>query len=152
MPRVDRGTKQPSAGTACVRPSMISPGVAMHFSIRFISVSVLTILLLAACGKKAAEPAPLAAQVHPTLTLDAKAGRVLVPQSAVVERGGIPGVFVLGETAQARFRMVRTGKNVDGRVEILSGLGGSETLVTGDLRDVHDGSPIQREPVNSGKL
>ena len=39
--------------------------------------------------------------------------------------------------------MVRTGKNVNGRIEILSGLSGSETLVTGDLRDVHDGSPVK---------
>jgi len=67
----------------------------------------------------------------------------LVPQSALVVRGGIPGVFVLSETNQARFRMVRTGKNVNGRIEILSGLSGSETLVTGDLRDVHDGSPVK---------
>jgi len=50
------------------------------------------------------------AQVRPTLTLDAKAGRVLVPQSALVERGGIPGVFVLGEEGRARFRMVRTAR------------------------------------------
>jgi hypothetical protein len=39
--------------------------------------------------------------------------------------------------------MVRTGKTVNNRVEILSGLRGSETLVTGDLRDVHDGSPVK---------
>jgi len=115
----------------------------MRFPIHFISALVATILLLAACGKKAAEPAPLAALTRPVLALDTKAGRVLVPQSALVEHGGIPGVFVLSNEQQARFRMVRIGKNVDGRVEILSGLSGSETLVAGDLGDVHDGSPIQ---------
>ena len=115
----------------------------MRFPVRPVSVFIVAILLLAACSKKAAEPAPLTAQERPTLTLNAKAGRVLVPQPALVERGGIPGVFVLSESNQARFRMVRTGKNVNGRIEILSGLSGSETLVTGDLRDVHDGSPVK---------
>jgi len=115
----------------------------MRFLIRPVSVFVLAVLLLAACGKKVQEPAPLAALARPVLILDAKAGRVLVPQSALVERGGIPGVYVLTEKNQARFRMVRTGKNMNDRVEILSGLRGSETLVVGDLRDVHDGSPVK---------
>lgn len=116
----------------------------MAFLIRPVAVVVFTVLLLTACGEKALEPAPLAALARPTLTLDAQAGRVLVPQSALVERGGIPGVFVLTEENQARFRMVRTGKNLNDRVEILSGLSGSETLVAGNLRDVHDGSPVKK--------
>ncbi|MBS1235650.1 MAG: hypothetical protein H6R46_445 [Proteobacteria bacterium] len=115
----------------------------MRFPVHPVAVFIVAVLLLAGCDKKTAAPAPLAAQERPTLTLDAKAGRVLVPQSAIVERGGIPGVFVLSESNQARFRMVRTGKNVNGRIEILSGLSGSETLVTGDLRNVHDGSPVK---------
>lgn len=115
----------------------------MRLLIRVVSIVAVTVLLPAGCGKKTTEPAPVAALVRPVLTLDVKAGRVLVPQSALVERGGVPGVFVLTEEQQARFRMVRTGKNINGRVEILSGLGGSETLVTGDLRDVHDGSPVK---------
>jgi hypothetical protein len=116
----------------------------MRFTILIFSIVAVAVLQLAGCGKKAAEPVPRAALERPTLVLDAKTGRVLVPQVAVVERGGIPGVFVLTEKNQARFRMVRTGKSVNGRVEILSGLNGSETLVTGDLRDVRDGSPIQK--------
>jgi len=114
----------------------------MAFLIR-VSVFVLAGLLLAGCDKKAAQPAPLTALTRPVLTLDAQAGRLLVPQSALVERGGVPGVFVLSEENQARFRMVRTGKNLNDRVEILSGLSGSETLVVGDLHDVQDGSPIR---------
>lgn len=117
----------------------------MNFPIRPVSALAVAILLLTACGKKATESAPLAALARPVLTLDAKAGRVLVPQSALVERGGVPGVFVFTDENQARFRMVRTGKHLNNRVEILSGLSGSETLVSGDLRDVHDGSPIQKK-------
>jgi len=114
----------------------------MRFPILIFSVVAVAVLQLAGCGEKAAEPVPRAALERPIQILDAKAGRVLVPQVAVVERGGIPGVFVLTDKNQARFRMVRTGKSVNGRVEILSGLNGSETLVTGDLRTVRDGSPI----------
>ena len=114
----------------------------MAFLIR-VSVFVLAGLLLAGCDKKVAPPAPLTALTRPVLTLDAQAGRVLVPQALLVERGGVPGVFVLSAENQARFRMVRTGKTVNGRIEILSGLSGSESLVTGDLRDVHDGSPVK---------
>lgn len=117
----------------------------MSFPIRPVSALALAFLLVAGCGKKAAEPVPTAALTRPALTLDAKAGRVLVPQSALVERGGVPGVFVFTEENQARFRMVRTGKNLNDRVEILSGLRGDETLVAGDLRDVHDGSLVTRK-------
>ncbi|HJX16719.1 MAG TPA: hypothetical protein VJ437_00830 [Acidiferrobacterales bacterium] len=115
----------------------------MRFPVRIFSVVAVAALLLAGCGEKAALPVPVAALERPVLTLDAQAGRVLVPQALLVERGGVPGVFVLSEEKQARFRMVRTGKTVNGRIEILSGLSGSETLVTGDLRDVHDGSPVK---------
>jgi len=107
---------------------------------------LVALTLLAACGRKPAPPAAaLPALDRPLLALDVKsADRILIPQAALVERGGIPGVFVLGADNQARFRMVRPGKTSNGRVEILSGLSGDETLVQGDLREVHDGSPIAK--------
>lgn len=84
-------------------------------------------------------------------------GRLYVPRAALLERGGIPGVFVLqapapspppvagpdgAPLARARFRMVRPGRAVEGRVEVLSGLEAGERLVLGGLEEVLDGSPI----------
>ena len=115
-------------------------------SLKAFAVFLIAVTLLVACGRKPAPPAvAIAALDRPLLTLDVKSSdRILVPQAALVERGGIPGVFVLSADSQTRFRMVRPGKAGNGRVEILSGLHGDETLVLGDLHDVHDGSPIAK--------
>jgi multidrug efflux pump subunit AcrA (membrane-fusion protein) len=104
--------------------------------------------LVAGCHREAAvqNPAPVPI-TRPLLQLKEAPGSwdarplVQIPQSALVERGGVNGVFVLSG-AEARFRMVKIGHSVDDRVEILSGLHGDETLVSGDLSDVHDGTPI----------
>lgn len=107
-------------------------------------ISVFLAMLLLGCTDKAASPPTASASLsRPVLNLETRAGRLLVPASAIVERGGVPGVFVLTPQGQARFRMIRSGKIVNGRVEILSGLDGDETLVAGDLRDVHDGSLVK---------
>lgn len=110
-------------------------------------------LPLAGCKKKPEVPPPSLPHVErPVLTLHVPPGdlaKLLIPRQALVERGGIPGVFVLQETGaqppdmQARFRLVRAGRFRDSQVEILSGLRGDETLVLGDLAAVHDGSPIK---------
>ena len=117
----------------------------MGFPIPPVSVLAVVALLLAGCGKKAEETSAPAALLRPVLSLEVKTGRVLVPYAALVERSGVPGVFVLSGESQARFRMVRTGKRMNGQVEILSGLRGDETLVTGELSDVHDGSSIKKK-------
>lgn len=110
-------------------------------------------LPLAACKKKPEVPPPSLPRVErPVLTLHVKAGelvKLLIPRQALVERGGIPGVYVLQETGaqppemQARFRLVRVGRARDSQMEILSGLRGNETLVLGDLAAVHDGTPVK---------
>lgn len=142
------------------RPTL--PGQARNAALMALAIAGATVL--ASC-----EPAPPSPPValptleRPTLKLpgrpDRQRGqRVLVPPAAIVERGGLPGVFVLTAAApyppvptdaggtplpQARFRMVKTGKTVGGRIEILSGLTGDEVLVLGDLTRVRDGSPIK---------
>lgn len=110
-----------------------------------------TALALAACGEpKTYEPAAAPALERPSLALTARPGtRVSVPQAALVTRAGVPGVFVLSEQGQARFRVVRAGKDLGRHVEILAGLHGNERLVLGDLAAVNDGSPVM--PVKNAK-
>jgi multidrug efflux pump subunit AcrA (membrane-fusion protein) len=113
----------------------------------FIVSLVLTGLVLCGCREQAATtPAVvLPGLQRPVITLKAaqtaRSQRVLIPAGAYIERSGLPGVFVLSE-GQARFRMVRIGKQYAGQLEVLSGLSGNETLVLGNLADIHDGSPI----------
>jgi len=110
------------------------------------AIAILLGLALAGCDKKPPEAPPSLPRVErAVLALDLKPGatlRIKIPRAALVERGGIPGVFVLNEAGEARFRLVRLGRTSDTQVEILSGLHGNETLVLGDLGAVHDGTPI----------
>jgi len=105
-------------------------------------------LALAGCKKEPPVPSPsLPSLERPVLTLQVKPdalSTLTIPRPALIERGGIPGVFVL-ENHQARFRMVRPGKVGATQVQVLSGLHGDETLVLGDLAEVHDGSPITKK-------
>ena len=114
-----------------------------------ILVAMLSVPPLAGCEKKLPSPPPSQPRVErPVFSLQVKPAellRIRIPRQALVERGGIPGVFVLSPAGEARFRMVRPGNAQGAQVEILSGLHGDETLVLGDLAEVHDGSPILKK-------
>lgn len=69
-------------------------------------------------------------------------GDVLIPIAARTELAGIPGVFVL-QNRQARFRMVKTGKQSGNLIAVSSGLAGTETLVSGPYDGIYDGSPVR---------
>lgn len=65
-----------------------------------------------------------------------------VPASALIERAGIGGVFVVGPDGVIQFRMVRAGERRDGRVEILSGLTVGERVVSGNAEKLESGDRI----------
>ena len=119
---------------------------------RFVPALIVALALTGCHATPGTPPVSLPALERPVLTLHVKPEdqlKIDIPRAALVERGGIPGVFVLNRDGAARFRMVRAGDTRGRQTEILSGLHGDETLVLGDLSAVHDGSPITA--VTSGK-
>lgn len=52
-----------------------------------------------------------------------------IPRSALIERGGLTGVFVLDEQRQLRFRWLRVGREWPDRVEVVAGLTAQERFV-----------------------
>ncbi len=68
---------------------------------------------------------------------------VAIPESLIVRRGQLDGVFIRTGDGEALLRWVRTGRPFDdGRIEILSGLGeGDEVITTADRR-IADGVKV----------
>ncbi len=67
---------------------------------------------------------------------------VLVPESAVLTSGGVSLVAVKDDAGRARTRVVTTGAVSGGKVEILSGLSGGETVLVGLAAPPADGAPV----------
>jgi RND family efflux transporter MFP subunit len=68
---------------------------------------------------------------------------ILVPKSALRERGELTSVWVVDGSSIARMRLVKPGEPRGDRVEILAGLGGGERIVVGGVEKVVDGARVQ---------
>ncbi|HTS02689.1 MAG TPA: efflux RND transporter periplasmic adaptor subunit [Thermoanaerobaculia bacterium] len=76
-------------------------------------------------------------------TLDAAPrASVLVPAGAVLASGGVSLVALKDDAGRARTRVVTTGAASGGKVEILSGLSGGETVLVGLAAPPADGAPV----------
>jgi RND family efflux transporter MFP subunit len=67
---------------------------------------------------------------------------VTIPSGAVVHRGQLETVFVI-DSGAAQLRLVRTGRERDGMVEISAGLSGGEKVVLGAAQDLVDGQRVE---------
>jgi multidrug efflux pump subunit AcrA (membrane-fusion protein) len=66
-----------------------------------------------------------------------------VPLGALVERGQLQSVFVVEADGVARMRLVKTGRRLGDRVEILSGLSEGEQIVVEGADRVSDGRRVE---------
>jgi len=77
---------------------------------------------------------------------------ILVPETAVIQRGEIMSVFAVGPDRVARLRWVKAGRRIDKQVEILSGVNVGESVLLDAARGI-DGALVNAvnttsKPVN----
>ena len=70
---------------------------------------------------------------------------LLVPQSAVLKRVQMELVFV-AKDGKAALRLVKTGKLLEERIEILSGLEEGEPIIVSKTTQLTDGQPVTLQP------
>jgi len=68
---------------------------------------------------------------------------VAVPAGAIVERGALASVWAVSREGIARLRLVKLGRTLDQRVEILSGLSAGERIVIAGADRVTDGAKVE---------
>ena len=68
-------------------------------------------------------------------------GRILVPKSAVLNTQGTASVFLIRDGRASR-RPIKTGKELWGQVEVISGLVGGEQLIVKGLEGITDGERV----------
>ncbi len=70
---------------------------------------------------------------------------ILVPASALVQRGQLQGVYVVatnGSESTAVLRWIKTGKQQNNQIEIVSGLATGDRIITDNVTQLSDGQAI----------
>ena len=66
-----------------------------------------------------------------------------VPQTAVSQQGQLVGVFVVDQSGVARLRLVKTGRVIGDRIEVLSGLDEGEEIISEGNASLRDGVRVR---------
>lgn len=67
---------------------------------------------------------------------------VVVPIEAILERGQLTGLWIVGPENVAQLRWVRLGKPVGDMVEVLTGLSGTETIILSSAKPLAEGDRV----------
>ncbi len=70
---------------------------------------------------------------------------LVIPASALVRRGQLEMVFV-SDSGRARMRLIRSGRERDGMIEVLAGLDGGEMVATDGSANLTDNQPLTVKP------
>jgi RND family efflux transporter MFP subunit len=78
-----------------------------------------------------------------SILLGSAANGMMVQKKAVVERGAMTFVWIVEKDSIARMRLVKVGKALGERVEILAGLSDGERLIVSGVDKVSEGSKVE---------
>ncbi len=105
------------------------------------SVSRLVPVEIAVTGPSTAQLRP-GYTVRATIRLDTREGALVVPTRAVLGASGARSVFIVKDGLAER-RAVRVGDDVDGKVEVFSGLAFGDTIIVAGNSLVREGGAVR---------
>ncbi|WP_168354572.1 efflux RND transporter periplasmic adaptor subunit [Palleniella muris] len=116
-----------------------------------------TMLLALPSDKSLKESSGINVEVRFSVSGDGDSlSEMTVPESAIVYEGSQPGVWVLRQDSTIVRKPIDTGTVIDGRVRVLKGLNGSETIVKAGVNQLHNGEKVrvlqQKSLTNPGGL
>ncbi|MGQ7870141.1 efflux RND transporter periplasmic adaptor subunit [Sunxiuqinia sp. sy24] len=71
--------------------------------------------------------------------------QIMVPQSALINKGQLVGLYAVGQNGHALLRWVKTGTTVGDSIEILSGLADGETYIQSSNGKLFDGALVENK-------
>jgi len=74
---------------------------------------------------------------------------LVIPDTALIERGGLKGSFVVDNENNAHFRWLRLGKVWSKSVEVLSGLEAGEKIINANETGLRDGDQIKSKDITN---
>lgn len=77
------------------------------------------------------------------LVPEGKRETILVPKESVVEKGQLVGVYAVDNKGVITYRLIKTGKMYNEKVEVLSGLSNGDRIVVDGLEKVVDGGILK---------
>jgi RND family efflux transporter MFP subunit len=75
-----------------------------------------------------------------------ESNQVLIPQTAVLRRGQLTGLYVVDGEGTAHFRLIRLGRSFQDQVEVLSGISDGERYVVEPVPTLIDGARVEAAP------
>lgn len=66
-----------------------------------------------------------------------------IPQKAILQRGQLVSIFIVDESNILHLRLIKTGKQYDDQVEVLSGLNDGDRIVVEGIEKVKEGDRVQ---------
>jgi multidrug efflux pump subunit AcrA (membrane-fusion protein) len=75
-----------------------------------------------------------------------------VPQTAVTQQGQLTGVFLVDQSGVVRLRLVKTGRVVGDRFELLSGLNEGEEIVSEGIASLRDGVRVREATKDAQRI
>ena len=73
----------------------------------------------------------------------AQKAALTVPQTSIIQRGQLTGVYVVGPEGAVQFRIVTTGKTSEGAIEVLSGVAEGDEVASSDVDKLTDGTKVR---------